>query len=93
MKHSFATQRVNEGYSLDEIKAVLGHADIRSTERYGKYQTEKLANVMRGKKANSFTPKNDEVHNNKPSKTKDKMAGVGGFEPPNPGSKDLCLTA
>ena len=22
-----------------------------------------------------------------------KVAGVGGFEPPNPGSKDLCLTA
>ena len=21
------------------------------------------------------------------------LAGVGGFEPPNPGSKDLCLTA
>ena len=26
-------------------------------------------------------------------KLQNNLAGVGGFEPPNPGSKDLCLTA
>ena len=72
-------------------------SDIRSTERYGKYQTAKLVDVMRGKRADRkaapFTPEKPPVHNTNSLKYKDKMAGVGGFEPPNAGSKDLCLTA
>lgn len=32
-RHSFATQRLNQGYSLDEIRAVMGHTDIRTTQR------------------------------------------------------------
>lgn len=33
---------MNEGHSLNGTKTVLGHADIRSTQRHRKYQTEKL---------------------------------------------------
>ena len=50
MRHSFACQRLNDGYSMDEVKAVLGHTDVRTTERYAKYIPTKLEDVIRGKK-------------------------------------------
>jgi len=50
LKHSFGCQRLNAGISLDEIRAVMGHADIKTTARYAKYAVEKLSSVMRGKK-------------------------------------------
>ena len=88
------TSRVNEGYSLVDIKEMCGHADIKSTLKYGKYGTDRLGEVMRGK---PFTENSASIHTceNQDSsiKSKKKVAGVGGFEPPNPGSKDLCLTA
>jgi hypothetical protein len=99
-KHSFGTQRLAEGFNLSEVQAVMGHADQRSTLRYAKYQTEKLVDVMRGKHADTKDKKSvnkssrsHSVTKHKSLKSKQNMAGVGGFEPPNPGSKDLCLTA
>lgn len=50
LKHSFGCQRLNAGISLDEIRAVMGHADIKTTARYAKYAVEKLSSVMRGEK-------------------------------------------
>ena len=50
-KHSFGMQRLNSGFTMDEVKAVLGHKDKSSTERYAKYLTESLSNVIRGKVA------------------------------------------
>jgi hypothetical protein len=38
--------------------------NFATTERYGKYQTEKLVSVMRGKKA-PFTPEKGAVHSDK----------------------------
>jgi site-specific recombinase XerD len=49
LKHSFGCQRLNQGFSLDEVRAVMGHADLRTTGKYAKYATEKLSSVMRGK--------------------------------------------
>jgi integrase len=48
-KHSFGCQRLNAGFSLDEIAAVMGHTDKRTTLKYAKYQVSKLGDVMRGK--------------------------------------------
>jgi site-specific recombinase XerD len=48
-KHSFATQRLAQGYDLGKIGEILGHADMKSTRKYAKYQTENLAEVMVGK--------------------------------------------
>jgi site-specific recombinase XerD len=49
VRHSFACQRLNQGYSLDEIREVLGHTDSRTTERYAKYRIDRLSKVIRGK--------------------------------------------
>jgi len=49
LKHSFGCQRLNQGFSIEEIKEVMGHVDSRTTERYAKFVTQKLTNVMRGK--------------------------------------------
>jgi integrase len=50
-KHSFGCQRLNQGFNKDEIRAVMGHTDSKTTERYAKYMTSTLENVMRGKVA------------------------------------------
>lgn len=49
LKHSLGCQRLNQGFSIYQIKELYGHTDIKTTERYAKYATEKLADVMRGK--------------------------------------------
>ncbi len=48
LRHSFATQRLNAGYPLDLIGQVMGHTDMRTTQKYAKYQVGKLEDVMRG---------------------------------------------
>jgi integrase len=49
LKHSFGCQRLNDGFSLAEVQAVMGHTDARTTQRYAEYVTNKLSGVMRGK--------------------------------------------
>jgi integrase len=48
-KHSFGCQRLNDGFSKDQIKTIMGHTDSKTTDRYAKYMTQTLAPVMRGK--------------------------------------------
>ncbi|MGZ3615065.1 MAG: tyrosine-type recombinase/integrase [Thermodesulfobacteriota bacterium] len=31
MRHSFAMQRLNEGFPLNEVSAVLGHSNLQTT--------------------------------------------------------------
>lgn len=52
LKHSFGCQRLNQGFTLDEIKAVMGHTDKRTTERYAKFITQSLADVIDGRGTN-----------------------------------------
>ena len=56
LKHSFGCQRLEDGYSLDEVREVMGHSTIEMTRRYARYRTEKLVNVMRGKRGLVHTP-------------------------------------
>jgi integrase len=56
LKHSFGCQRINAGISLDAIRAIMGHTDSRTTERYAKYAVEKLAPAMRGQKCVNLVP-------------------------------------
>ena len=46
-KHSRATQWLNEGATLEQIQAVLGHADRRSTEKYARISPLTLVGVVR----------------------------------------------
>ncbi len=57
LKHSFGCQRLDEGYSLEEIRAVMGHTDSQTTRRYAEYANSRLSNVMRGSSS-------QEVHSN-----------------------------
>jgi len=53
VRHSFAMQRLQAGFSLDEVKTILGHTNTKMTERYAKYTLKSLENIVRG---GSYTP-------------------------------------
>jgi integrase len=49
-KHSFGMQRLNDGTAnKDQLQAIFGHTNKKSTERYAKYLTESLSSAMSGK--------------------------------------------
>jgi len=49
-RHSFGMQRLDDGFSLEELREVYGHSTIATTQRYADYQTGRLVDIMRGKK-------------------------------------------
>ena len=42
LRHTFASTLVNNGVSLYEVQKLLGHAHIRTTERYAHLKQERL---------------------------------------------------
>lgn len=52
LKHSFGCQRLNDGFTMDEIRAVMGHTTKKTTERYARYKTDSLSKVMSGPHTN-----------------------------------------
>ena len=48
-RHHYASQLASDGISLYEIKEILGHSDIKITERYAKFMPGNLANKIRAK--------------------------------------------
>ena len=50
IRHSFATQRLEQGFTLDEVSAALGHKSPSMTKRYAEYTKDKLSKVIRGYK-------------------------------------------
>jgi len=46
VRHSFAMQRLYEGFSYEEVGACLGHSDVRTTRRYGRLMAQDLAKVF-----------------------------------------------
>ena len=45
-KHSFATAARERGIPLDQIQKFLGHADAKSTERYGRLRNSALVRIL-----------------------------------------------
>jgi hypothetical protein len=64
LRHSIATQRLNEGYSIGEIKELLRHTDIRTTERYTVLMTNKKADIMRSGSVHSKNTENSHESKN-----------------------------
>ena len=61
LKHSFGMQRLNQGFSLDAIRAVMGHTSTKTTEKYAQYLTEKLSPVMSGRVHKLHTKKKERL--------------------------------
>jgi site-specific recombinase XerD len=51
LRHSWATQRRKQGFTLEQIGEVLGHSDIRVTKQhYADIDTGELIQIVRGKR-------------------------------------------
>jgi len=50
MRHSWACQRLNQGFPLDQISTVMGHTSTQMSKRYAQYAVEKLSDVIKGKR-------------------------------------------
>lgn len=53
-RHSWASQRINAGFTRDEIGAVMGHRQLQTTKKYTRILTENLKAVMDGEKVVSI---------------------------------------
>jgi hypothetical protein len=42
LRHSFASALVNEGMTLYDVKQILGHTNIKTTERYAHLSNQRL---------------------------------------------------
>lgn len=47
-RHSWACQKLDDGFPMHMVKTVLGHSDSRTTERYGQYSTQALEDIIEG---------------------------------------------
>ena len=45
LRHSFASALVNEGMTLYDVKQILGHTNIKTTERYAHLSNQRLQNA------------------------------------------------
>lgn len=63
LKHSFGCQRLAQGFNKSDLKEVFRHRDMRSVDRYAKYQLNRIGDVMRGKLVQTLYKDKKEVSN------------------------------
>jgi len=85
MRHSWACQRLNQGFSLDQISTVMGHSSTQMSKRYAQYAVEKLSDVIRGKRKPSVHRQFTHSRRFNLSNLKGNMVGGTGLEPATSG--------
>ena len=73
LRHSFASFLVNSGRSLYEVQRLLGHAHIRTTQRYAHLSNETL--ISAANTAGQFLPVKDVPKGEKPSLLRPRRSG------------------
>jgi hypothetical protein len=63
LKHCFGCQRIGQGFNKSDLKEIFGHRDMRSVDRYAKYQLGRVGEIMRGKICANLVQKENEVSN------------------------------
>jgi len=63
LKHSFGCQRIEQGFNKVDLKEVFGHRDMRSVDRYAKYQIGRVGEIMRGRPCADLVQEKKEVSN------------------------------
>ncbi len=63
LKHSFGCQRIEQGFNKSDLKEVFEHRDMRSVDRYAKYQLGRVGEIMRGRPCADLVQEKSEVYN------------------------------
>ena len=61
MKHSFGCQHIEQDFNKSDLKEVFARRDIRSVDRYAKYQLGRAGEIMRGKVCANLVQEKGEV--------------------------------
>jgi hypothetical protein len=63
LKYCFGCQRIEQGFTKVDLKEVFGHRDMRSVDRYAKYQIGRVGEIMRGRFCANLVQAKMEVSN------------------------------
>jgi hypothetical protein len=61
LKHSFGCQHIEQDFNKSDLKEVFARRDIRSVDRYAKYQLGRAGEIMRGKVCANLVQEKGEV--------------------------------
>ncbi|MEA3401524.1 MAG: tyrosine-type recombinase/integrase [Armatimonadota bacterium] len=61
LRHSYATELLDEGYSIREVQTLLGHSSVRTTQRYTHVDREALAEKIAGRGQEDEGPERTEA--------------------------------
>jgi len=63
LKHSFGCQHIEQDFNKSDLKEVFARRDMRSVDRYAKYQLGGVGEIMKGKVSANLVQEKDEVSN------------------------------
>jgi site-specific recombinase XerD len=82
LRHDFGSNLVQSGISIYSVKELMGHKDVKMTERYSHLSQEKLRKDISVLDAMTQNPPHSNSKKNSNLQTIEKMVGARGFEPP-----------
>jgi len=83
LRHTFATRLAQEGVDLYKVSKLLGHKDIKMTQRYAHHYSESLRDGVEVlDKSITFLSQYSDLEQKNGDKSLKKMVRPDGFEPP-----------